>query len=404
MNADSRHRAQFRQLWIDKVRDQLEMAGNARQLEFAVRITALAALSGVDGNRINKLPPEVIAMELKNYGMVGSLQDIAIRSLKARGYPERELTVADDWESCQVRVGAALNWSCANLLRSPETQIMLLDDRTATAVAHSKNVPITAAELQHLPHNPCLIEFYRPIEIAETVKRGVRVRAVGFHSVGEADAPASVMCFYLDYWEPSSKGGGRWPATIAFWFGGIHAMNVDNAARVQIGFQRGSAIEGAIIDSCKYVARNLWDFVTSRSIRYEQVERKPIRRNSDQSQSNPGAATLDRQVSFLYLSRDCHTTEPNGSQVRGPVRPWDHRIEVPGTFHEFVYCAKCGDLHRHDLLGQNCRHCGEVVGPRINVRVEKYWHSPHVKGPEGTPLQEVVRDLHRRKKESPKGK
>jgi hypothetical protein len=74
-----------------------------------------------------------------------------------------------------------------------------------------------------------------------------------------------------------------------------------------------------------------------------------------------------------------------------------YRVEVPGKFHEFVYCAKCGDLHRHDLLGQACRECGETVGPRTNVRIEKYWHHPYLAGPPGAPIKEVVRDVHRQK-------
>ena len=401
MNSDPRHRAQFRQLWIDKVRDQLDKASTSRQLDYGIKFAALALLTGIDRERIPALPPEELAIQLQQHDLVDPLPVVAMRALKTRGYPQRELTIAKDWLACHVRVGAALTWSSVNILRSPDTQIMLLDDRTGTEVAHSKNGAITAAELQHLPHNPCLIEFYRPIEIAEFVKRGVRVRAVGFQAIGDTDAPAAAVCFYLDYWDSSSRTGARWPATIDIWFGGFNVVNIDEAARIQIGFPGGSVVEAAITEVCKQVARNLWDFVTSRSIRYEQVRCRPVRRSAHHvgAKRDPeNHSDLERQVTLLFLSRDSISPGLENGDSRVERRPWDHRIEIPGTFHEYVYCAKCGDLHRHDLLGQGCRKCGEIVGPRANLRVEKYWHSPYVKGPESAPLKDVVRELRHGKR------
>ncbi len=401
MQSDPRHRAQFRQLWIDKVRDALDRTEMVLTFDHIAKVQALSVLTGSTAGRVSALSPEALQVELENHGLAAPLPVCAMRALRARGYPQRELTQSEDWPHCHVHVGAALQWCGGDILYNPETQIMLLDDRTATAVAHSKNEPITAAELQHLPHNPCLIEFYRPIEIAETVKRGVRVRAVGFQALGDAEALAAVACFYLDYWEPAQWGIPRRPATIALWYGGFEIGFFDEAANTQIGIPFGTAVPANIMDICRRVARNLWDFVTSRSIRYEHVQRKRIRRSGNQDAAKPVAETpayLDREVTFLFLSRDCNSAEPEDNRSRAIPRPWDHRIEIPGTFHEYVYCAKCGDLHRHDLLGQSCRKCGEIVGPRANLRVEKYWHSPYVKGPEGTPLKDVVRDVHRRKR------
>jgi hypothetical protein len=265
-------------------------------------------------------------------------------------------------------------------------------------VADSSNDQITAAELQHLPHNPCLIEFYRPIEIVGDIKHGVRVRAVGFKSLGDAAAPAAVVCFYLDYWQPAPQSGARLPTSLGFWYGGCTCATMDNAARIQMGLGSDPVLEQKISDECKRIARNLWDFVTSRSINYDRIKRKPARHLPDRErpQHTQGLRSqLDREVFHLYLTREMSRAEGEHSRQLPP--PWGYRVEVLGKFHHLVYCGKCGDLHRHDLLGTPCRKCGEIVGPRANVRIEKSWHHPYFVGPEGAPVKEVVRDVHRRK-------
>ena len=68
-----------------------------------------------------------------------------------------------------------------------------------------------------------------------------------------------------------------------------------------------------------------------------------------------------------------------------------YKVLVPGTFHRCVYCAACGDVHRHDLIGQPCRNCDKQVGPHENIRVEKYWHGPHYRGPEDVETRDHVR-------------
>ena len=397
MNNDPRHRVEHRQLWIDKVRDGLEKTGSREDIELSFRILSLAELTGATVESVMMLPRDRLTDALNSHGLMGHLPTEAINALMASGYPHEEIAPSN-LKTCKEKVGGALNWCALDILWNPETHIMLLDDGTAKAIADSSNSEITAAELQHLPHNPCLIEFYRPIEVAEKVKRGVRLRAVGFETIGQSEAPAAVVCFYLDYWQTTNRGGARSPATIGIWFGGLNVLTVDRAARSQIGFESASEIEEGITNACLRVARNLWDFVTSRSIRYEQVQRKPLRHTgTSPGRISEAQSNSDRQVSILFISRDSKSPVSESKTDRPTPRPWDHQIEIPGTFHEFVYCAKCGDLHRHDLLGQACRKCGEMVGPRINLRVEKYWHSPYVKGPEGTPLKNVVRDVRYKK-------
>lgn len=398
MNIDPRHRVEFHQLWIDKVRDGLDKTGSWEQHELTNRLSTLASLLKVPIQRLFSLTPDQWAIEFERYGLTEPPTVLAMQALKQLGYPHRELSEEYDLPNCEAKVAGALSWSAVHILQSADTHIMLLDDKTAKAVADSRNSEITAAELQHLPHNPCLIEFYRPIEVAEKVKRGVRLRAVGFEAIGDSEAPAAVVSFYLDYWQTTTQDGGRFPATICTWFGGFCLTMIDTSVRVQIGFERGSQLETLITDACIRIARNLWDFVTSRSIRYEHVQRKPRHHcGSTSGREHVPQSIADREVSLLFINHDTKLPADDSKADRQPLLPWDHRIEIPGTFHEFVYCAKCGDLHRHDLLGQACRKCGEVVGPRINLRVEKYWHSPYIKGPEGTPLKNVVRDVHDQK-------
>jgi hypothetical protein len=173
---------------------------------------------------------------------------------------------------------------------------------------------------------------------------------------------------------------------------------MDNAARIQMGLGSDPVLEQRISDECKRVARNLWDFVTSRSINYDRIKRKPARHLPDRElpQHTQGLRSqLDREVFHLYLTREMSRAEGEHSRQLPP--PWGYRVEVLGKLHHLVYCGKCGDLHRHDLLGTPCRKCGEIVGPRANVRIEKSWHHPYFVGPEGAPVKDVVRDVHRRK-------
>ena len=294
-----------------------------------------------------------------------------------------------------------MGWIAHDILRSSTTQIMLLDDRTAKAVADSHNEPITLAELQHLPHNPCLIEFYRPIEIAEKIKRGIRIRSVAFGRLSDdVTVSAAVMCFYLDQWITLPQTEMRFPGTICVWFGGFARGTMDIAVAKQIGITIGSPMQASVTEECKRIARNLWDFVTMRSINYDRIKRKPMKHPlpGERPQHIQGLRSqLDREVFLLYLSHDgkIPDDEKRDSQPHPPQ--WGYRREVLGKFHEFVYCAKCGALHRPDLLGRPCRKCGDVVGPRGNIRVEKFWHRPYLVGPEGAPIKDVVRDVHRRK-------
>lgn len=401
MNSDPIHRAKHHQLWIDKVRSELDESTPSAEIHRGLKAEVLVQLSGgTDAARrkVQALSPEHLEFEFVKHDLADDLPDTALRALKLQGWPDRDMTPSD-WPPCQIKVDCALGWLANDILRGPTTQVMLLDDRTAKAVADSHNEPITLAELQHLPHNPCLVEFYRPIEIAEKIKRGLRVRSVAFGSLSDdVTALAAVICFYLDQWITLPQTGTRFPGKICVWFGGFVRGTMDIAVAKQIGIEIGSPMQASITEECKRVARNLWDFVTMRSINYDRIKRKPAKHplRADRPQHIQGLhSPLAREVFRLYLTHDAELSE--SGDTRSPASPLAFRTPVPGKFHHHVYCASCGDQHRHDLLGSPCRQCGKIVGPRTNVRVEKYWHHPYLMGPEGAPIKEVVRDVHRKK-------
>ncbi len=282
MNLDPRHRAQHHQLWIDKVRAALDDSISLTEIHQGLKMEALARLwQGTNGahEKILALPPEKLVIEFIKHDLADQLPESALRAIQARGWPHRDLTPAD-WPSCQVKVDCAIGWLAHDILRGPSTQIMLLDDRTAKAVADSINDPITVAELQKLPHNPCIIEFHRPIEIAEKIKHGIRVRGVGFGAFG-TEFPAAIVCFYLDSSVNLSPDGKKFPAVFCVWFGGFVRGTMEPEFGRQVGIEVGSEMQRAITEECKRVARNLWDFVTMRSINYDRIKRKPVKHLPD---------------------------------------------------------------------------------------------------------------------------
>jgi len=140
--------------------------------------------------------------------------------------------------------------------------------------------------------------------------------------------------------------------TASAWFGGFQVGNIDDAAYKQIGIERGSITASGMMIALQRVARNLWDFVTSRSIHYERIERKPLKSTKEERSQQPtvNLPLLDRELAFLYLEKNARSA--NKETERCNESTLSYWIEVLGSFHAMVYCAKCNDVHRHDLLGQ----------------------------------------------------
>src|SRR5579863_3441989 len=111
MNSDPRHRAHHHQLWIDKVRAEMDSFCSPAQLDQSYKMQALAILLGWGLNdasikRVCALPRNQLAFEFVKHDLVDPLPAVALRALKARGYPQRELTPTD-WPACEAKVGYA---------------------------------------------------------------------------------------------------------------------------------------------------------------------------------------------------------------------------------------------------------------------------------------------------------
>lgn len=387
---DLAHKAKHRQLWIDRVRDEVCAKLSLEDIEFGLKAQAMSELRGkghiANIRAVRHMSQAEFRAECARFGLHGDLRAAAVRRMKEDGWPQAQPTV-----------DCALSWAALSVLLK-QSQIMMLDDRTAQAVVNSSNEAITAAELQFLPHNPCVVEFAKPIELCAKIKAGVRARAIGFCAGGDAEDRYAVAVWYLDYWVPLPLPmGARIPALWCCWFSrGIQRPTLDEAAAKSLGITVGSPLCEKISAACQVAARNLWDFLTMRSLRYDRIKRKAAVYPANRPQHTQGLfSQVDREVFRLYLDREIAMSEKSDGKPHPPQ--WGYRVEVPGKFHQWVYCATCGDVHRHDLLGEPCRKCQTVVGPRANVRVEKYWHPPYLVGPEHTPIKDVVRTVHRKK-------
>ncbi|MBI3861103.1 MAG: hypothetical protein HY290_04325 [Planctomycetia bacterium] len=124
MISDPRHRAQYRQLWIDKVRDEMDKCFSPADFERMVKIETLARLSGPNASleRIRALSLERLGIEFMTHDLVDPLPAVVLRTLKARGYPQRELGIPEDWPACEAKVCGALNWCAFDILRNPASK------------------------------------------------------------------------------------------------------------------------------------------------------------------------------------------------------------------------------------------------------------------------------------------
>lgn len=258
-------------------------------------------------------------------------------------------------------------------------EVMVSDWRLIDAVLNSKRRrEYETLDLWHVPFPRCWWEFSKPVEIA-----GIKTHAVAFF----ADPENGISCAALLQKSPVNWNERGFTCYLGQYIYGL------------CGGVRTSSVEGTykIADENKYLSAigRLWDFVTSRNLDYELVKRKRSRVSYLEKQytHSQGKNAVVRQVFTLGMNRTIKL--PEDPEMRGGQKgsDWGHQIYVPGAFHRWVYCDNCGDVHRHDLIGQPCRDCGKEVGPRKNIRVEKYWHAPHFKGPKDAPVKPAIRQV-----------
>lgn len=335
-----------------------------------------------------------------------NLQDHPIQIIKAN--------YLDKFER-QLLLGTAMD------LVLGDTNIMLLDRGTMQDIINSKQgQQISCNDMEHLPFDKFYIEFDQPVQIVD------KFQAVAMGIQTHHNQQSYTIVFYSD--EP----GGLWAANTQTSNGAKKQMVTQkppvkappykemlmmhmcrggdyiNNQNKQVGEYVGShipeyyqvMINGVPVTNGKQgttitqellrITRNVWDFVTCRNINYQPRKRSALKTNQRQHKHLQGKqAALPRDYRLIKVDRQ----ETNYDQGTGKQTQLAHLVKIPGHFRKLIYCKQCNDLHRHDLIGKPCRDCEQIVGPIANINVIKTWVTPHWKGPEDAPIQELVREI-----------
>lgn len=304
-----------------------------------------------------------------------------------------------------------------------DTNIMLLGSDTMQDIINSKQGEmISCNDMDHLPFNKFYIEFDEPVKIVDKFK-AVAMGIQAHHNqqsytiVYYSDEPGGLWAtgIYLPNNPNKAMFGGKTPVkappykeclTVHMCRGGDFKLDQSNQqAGEYVGSQIPSyyevIVDGVPVTNGKEnvtiteellrITRNVWDFVTCRNIDYEPKKRPTFKTNKRQYKHLQGKeAALPRDYRLIKVDRRENPYEGDGKQTE-----LAHLVKIPGHFRKLIYCKKCNDLHRHDLIGKPCRDCEQVVGPISNINVVKTWVTPHWKGPEDAPIQELVREMRK---------
>jgi hypothetical protein len=269
-------------------------------------------------------------------------------------------------------------------------------------VVGSRNEPLSGEDMDHLPHAQTWVEFDRPVPFATVPEQTMNVQAVGLWSI--PDTPLRMAYVLSDV--PVELGDipnltqtnaerlvhGNAALFLLFWARRRLLGTMDAELSTHLGYdphKHSFDFYGRFLTEASTSVKNVYDFLTSRSFDYTKAER-PAR---DVSKFN---RFKHLQGGKSICPRDYRMVHVNKEVVHGHGAPSEAigtscSVEIPGVFHRLVYCKTCGDLHRHDLIGHACRKCGLTVWPSANLRIERYWHSPHKRG--SGPLKEIVRHM-----------
>lgn len=291
------------------------------------------------------------------------------------------------------------------LLLSPKTHLFVVDSKLATDVVGSRNDALTGEDLDLLPFPQTWVEFSEPIHFAHGKTNTLNVTAAGFWS--SSGSPLRLVFLASDVMckagEVSSQyGGGQYRLTaktraglfLLFWGRKRLLGTADEELAVHLGSGGDDTSEPywqRMLLEASVASKNLYDFLTSRSFDYVVCNR-PARDFSAIKRFRHlqgGAAKGLRDYRMVKVNK-----EVLRDRQAGPAPEWigtESSVEVPGCFHRWVYCKACGDCHRHDLIGHPCRKCKLTVGPTANIKIERYWHPPYLRG--SGPLRDHVRHL-----------
>jgi hypothetical protein len=263
------------------------------------------------------------------------------------------------------------------VLLSSGTQLFVLDSEIAVDVIGSRNDEFNAADMCRLPFPSMWVEFDQPVDVKDPT--GGRLRAISFlcHRRGlrcaslwfdARDGSSHPQRRYTGVWD----GDPKWPDDFdLFWW------------------EIGAYVDG--VSAMKVALRNIYDFLTCRNFDYVAKQRpaKDFSIIKKLRHLHGAAARGLRQYRVVKVNATIEDEMQRRSQTDAEPDPLPSSVDVAGVFHRWTYCRACSDVHRHDLIGQPCRRCGETVGPFNNIRIEKFWHAPHVRG--SGPRREFVR-------------
>jgi hypothetical protein len=278
-----------------------------------------------------------------------------------------------------------------DLICSDETELLLLDSTTATDILNSNNTPLGVSDLQYIPFDRTFIEFDKMVELLpgiETIAAGLLKSPMysavcWFHGTKVSEKP----------WDNriSTNTVPYTGVTIAMFTmtGKLYAVsNLDSMKTWQ--WQLSETVKQAVLTK----SRNLWDFVTCRNIDYEVRHRGQINCTDSSRPKHLRSKVKLIRREYRIVKVEGKTTRYDG--VAGNHNTLEYQISIPGTFHKWIYCKECGDIHRHDLIGCPCRKCGLQIGPIANITVKKFWHGPHLRGPADAPFVETAREFIRK--------
>ena len=284
------------------------------------------------------------------------------------------------------------------LLHHENTELMMIDSDLLEAVLKSCNETITADDLNYVPFDKMILEFHRPIQLFNKQPE-IKATAVGFYKqVNEDGLGIYTAIWYCgDLRSPERKEipiAVDAKVAIGFCNNGFHQITYDTPIQdiFHMNLDEGVFdidILSALNEEIKIKTRNIWDFLTSRNIQYQESTRQtPPWSKIKKYKHNPELAKLGPRL-FKIIKVNKTITEP--LEGEGTYPSFSHSVKIPARFHKWVYCKTCTAVHRNDLIGMPCRKCGKQVGPILNLVIKKHWHQAYIFG--AGPLKETVYEV-----------
>ena len=370
-----RHRAEMGQLWYDELRGTFGQNASKSTLREVAIYDLTTRLAGDVRDIKDKMAdveqmPSTDWLDRKNAQLPApiTLQGSQVETMTDAARRARQENITPEILGEYARYAQC---ACVFdiLQNSSPAELLVSDRKLIEQILASKRGNFDAVDLTYSPFPRCWWEFSRPVQIAT-----VQVYGAFFGSYPELKTAIGGLVTKVRDFYSAFTWGQTW---------GISTGCADLPFRVE----DEAIFQGAL--------GRLWDFVTCRNISYERIRRRSgvkkhteARYRHNQGQNN----TAVREVIILDMDRSIQIKD-NTDNSPGTQHQWAFRSLIPGAFHRWVYCETCGDVHRHDLLGQACRKCGEIVGPRANLRIEKYWHAPYYRGPVEAPVRDTVREI-----------